>query len=272
DYFQKEYIAGRTPNPCVICNHQIKFGLLPSLVRSLHNCDFDYFATGHYARIEFDPIIQRYLLKKGVNSHKDQSYFLYRLSQEQLATTLFPLGAFEKTTVRSIAAQAGLPVHDKVESQDFYSGDYTDLISGNRTPGEIVDTAGTVLGIHNGIMNFTIGQRKGLGIAIGRPLYVVGLDSNKNRVIVGDKKFLENHGLKATQLNIITDHIPQQASVKIRSTASAVACRCWIDKEQSPATLTVEFEQPQSAVTPGQSAVVYDGDTVCGGGFIESGF
>ena len=184
-YFRDEYRCGRTPNPCVMCNQNMKFGILPSLL-SKRGVEFDKFATGHYCRVEYSDKRGRHLLKKGVNKKKDQSYFLYRLTQEQLAKACFPLGEMTKEEVRSIAEKAGLPVKYKAESQDFYSGEYGDLISADDAPGSIVDVDGKVLGRHKGIWNHTIGQRKGLGIAHTHPLYVIKIDSEKNEIVLGE--------------------------------------------------------------------------------------
>jgi tRNA-uridine 2-sulfurtransferase len=159
-YFEEEYRAGRTPNPCVRCNEKIKFSLLPLLLEE-SGVFFNFFATGHYARVDFDRTLARYSLKKGTDERKDQSYFLYRLSQKQLSKVLFPLGGYTKEKVRAVAREAGLPMHDKQESQDFCAGDYTDLLSIKSEAGAFVDSSGKILGRHTGICNFTIGQRKG---------------------------------------------------------------------------------------------------------------
>ncbi|GAK49830.1 tRNA-specific 2-thiouridylase mnmA [Candidatus Moduliflexus flocculans] len=183
-YFQEEYQAGRTPNPCVRCNQLVKFGLLPLMIE-LANMPFDAFATGHYARVTQDAATGRFLLRKGKDGKKDQSYFLYRLSQQQLARSRFPLAQYRKEDVRAIARRAGLgAVADIAESQDFYSGDYRDLLCLPECPGNIVDTNGHVIGMHQGVWHYTIGQRKGLGIAAAEPLYAIGLDVNANTVII----------------------------------------------------------------------------------------
>ena len=198
-YFEEEYRSGRTPNPCIKCNEKIKFDLLPMLLEK-SGIFFNHFATGHYARIDFDRVQARYLLKKGVDERKDQSYFLYRLSQKQLAKALFPLGGSTKDQVRAIARQAGLPMHDKQESQDFCSGEYTQLLSTTGLPGDVLDCSGKIIGRHKGIGNFTIGQRRGTGVAGGVPLYVVAINAEKNEIVLGPRDRLLAKGLLATGL------------------------------------------------------------------------
>jgi tRNA-uridine 2-sulfurtransferase len=267
-YFKNEYRSGRTPNPCIRCNQEVKFGVLPRVAKA-SGFDFDRFATGHYARVEHDGARNRFLLKKGVEPKKDQSYFLYRLSQEQLSTVLFPLGGLTKTEVRALARDYGLAVHDKKESQDFYSGDYGELLGEENRPGDIVDKSGTVLGRHTGIWNYTIGQRKGLGIAYAEPLYVLSIDSSQNRIVVGTEKDTLRSGFTVNDLvwsGIGGLDGPRGAQVKIRSAAPAAEATI----EPAPAnTVRVQFLAPFSSITPGQSAVFYDGDTVLGGGIID---
>lgn len=263
-YFRDEYCQGRTPNPCVMCNQNMKFGILPSLLAK-SGVEFEKFATGHYCQVEFNKQRNRYLLKQGINPKKDQSYFLYRLTQNQLKKVCFPLGDMTKEQVREIAEKAGLPVKYKEESQDFYSGDYGDLISDKDAPGNIVDIDGNVLGQHKGIWNYTIGQRKGLGISHCQPLYVIEINADKNEVVLGEKNSLKSNGLKAKNINIIYDEIPSEATAKIRSASPAVPCEI---KEYSEEEFTVSFLNPQLAVTPGQSIVLYDNDYVIGGGII----
>jgi tRNA-specific 2-thiouridylase len=262
-YFDEEYRAGRTPNPCVRCNEKVKFDLLPLLLEK-SGIFFNYFATGHYARIDFDRVVARYLLKRGVDGRKDQSYFLYRLSQKQLSKIVFPLGGYTKEKVRAIAGQAGLPMHDKEESQDFCSGDYTKILSVTDKPGNFVDPNGKILGQHTGIWNFTIGQRKGTKVAGGVPLYVVAIDAGKNEIVLGTRELLQARGLRATDLNMIAGKMPERALVKTRSASEPVPCTVAYDGFE----LTITFDEPQLAITPGQSAVVYDGDVVAGGGII----
>lgn len=182
DYFRETYLAGKTPNPCVMCNPLLKFGLLPRLAREA-GLKFDAFATGHYARLE--RVGERYAVRRAVDETKDQSYFLYRLSQEQLARTLFPLGALTKSETRKIAAAAGLVTAERPDSMDFYSGDKNELIGEPDRVGNIVDVHGKVLGRHNGFWHYTVGQRKGLGIGGGIPYYVLDVNACRNEVIVG---------------------------------------------------------------------------------------
>jgi tRNA-uridine 2-sulfurtransferase len=269
DYFRGEYRSGRTPNPCVRCNHEVKFGVLPRLAREA-GVHFDMFATGHYARTEFDGARRRHVLKKGADAAKDQSYFLYRLSQEQLASTLFPVGALHKEEVRRIARDAGLAVHDKEESQDFYSGSYGDIIGGDSAPGDIVDAAGKIIGRHNGIWNYTIGQRKGLGIAWSEPLYVVRIDAQNNRIVAGTAQETmrsEFTVADCTWGGTDAPDAPFTASVKIRSASPEAEARV---EPLSGGRARVRFSAPRSAITPGQSAVFYDGESVLGGGIIDT--
>lgn len=269
NYFKSEYLSGRTPNPCIKCNQLIKFGLLPGLAEKA-GIPFDHFATGHYARVEQDKISQRFFLKKGIDPHKDQSYFVYRLSQDQLSRILFPLGGFNKNRIKEIARNAGIVAADKEESQDFYSGDYKELLETNEKPGEIVDRKGKVLGFHKGIWNYTIGQRKGLGIAFSEPLFVVDLNTEKNRVIVGTREETYKTSFFVSDLNWISvETLDKQIDVlcKIRSGQK--------EREASLEPVTkgevkVTYYQPNDSITPGQSAVFYDGELVIGGGIIKS--
>ena len=263
-YFRDEYRDGRTPNPCVVCNQNMKFGILPSLLTET-GFAFDKFATGHYCRVEYSEKQQRYLLKKGVNDRKDQSYFLYRLTQDQLKKTYFPLGNMQKEDVRIIAEKAELPVKYKEESQDFYNGDYGDLIAAEADPGNFVDLDGNILGQHRGIWNYTVGQRKGLGISHCNPLYVVEINAEKNEVILGEKDSLKSKILTAKNINIIYDTIPETATAKIRSASPAVPCEI---TDVSADSFSISFYDEQLAITPGQSVVLYDGDYVIGGGVI----
>lgn len=265
-YFRNEYLKGNTPNPCVVCNQKLKFGFLLEKARQA-GLDFDYFATGHYARIEESG--NRFLLKRAADRSKDQTYFLYGLTPKQLAGTLFPIGAHTKQEVRATARALGLETAEREESQDFIDGgDYSILFDKNEIQaGQIVDETGQVLGMHRGIIHYTIGQRRGLGIASRRPLYVSRIDAANNRLIVSDHE-RRSKGLVATDLNLIAvDRIerPQQVQVKIR-----------FKHKQADATvfppdgnqIRILFKKPQMSVTPGQSAVLYADDTVLGGGII----
>ena len=267
-YVREGYAAGTTPNPCVRCNQLVKFGLLPEIARA-SGLSFDRFATGHYARVEWDEPRGRFLLKRAPDAAKDQSYFLYRLGQAQLAAVLFPLGKLTKARVRDIAREADLPVHDRKESQDFYGGDLGDIVGPGAGDGDIVDRDGRVLGRHRGVPHYTIGQRKGLGIASPVPLYVIGIDAARNRLVVGP----ESETLRRSA--VVHDCVwglfeslaaPAEVLVKVRSGGRLV-----------PASISpleggcrVDFAEPVSAVAPGQSAVFYGGDTVVGGGVIAS--
>ena len=268
DYFKKEYLSGRTPNPCVKCNQLIKFGMLPEAAKS-EGIDFDYFATGHYARVEWDEQRKRYLLLKGFDPKKDQTYFIYRLTQEQLSGILFPLGKLTKEEVREMAAGIHIPLSGKEESQDFYSGDYKDLLGVVDTPGDIVDWNGNVLGKHNGIWNFTIGQRKGLGVAYSEPLYVLRLDKEMNHVVVGTHDEVVHTSFIVNDLNWIAFGSlkePLEVKVKIRSAQKETDA---LLEPYGNDSVRVTFHIPNEGITPGQSAVFYQGDVVVGGGIIE---
>ena len=270
--FCEEYRLGRTPNPCVRCNQLIKFGMLWEKARELGT---DILATGHYTRIEKDKITGKNLLKKGEDPRKDQSYFLCRLTQEQLSRTLFPLGNLTKTEVRKIARELGLPAATRPESQEicFIPGDdYAAFLQSHAptaaVPGPVLDTEGNTLGQHRGIMYYTIGQRKGLGIAAPAPLYVTAIELAKNAVIVGAKAQTYADELIADNLNWISGASPEfpltvKARIRYRH-AEAEAIVSPLDKT----SVYVKFSAPQMAVTPGQAVVFYDGDTVIGGGTI----
>lgn len=265
-YFRESYLAGKTPNPCIKCNQLMKFGLL---AQKAHSCGipFDYFATGHYAKIVHQA--GRYAVQKAKNK-KDQSYFLYRLSQEQLAHTLFPLGNFEKSETRQMAKERGLAVAEKPDSQDFYAGDYNDLLQQKPRVGNIVLTNGKVIGKHNGFWNYTIGQRKGLGIAYPEPLFVLDLDAEHNRVIVGTADETLSDSCRAAdcvwQLWEKAPEQPTRVFAKFRSAGQSVPATVVADKE----TVVVRFDTPQRALTPGQSIVFYnEDDVILGGGIIQ---
>ncbi len=267
DYFRKEYLAGRTPNPCVRCNREMKFGFMLKKARE-RGVEFDYFATGHYARIEKNSE-GRYLLKKSLDPTKDQSYFLSGLERSQLEHILFPLGGYSKEQIREIAREIDLEVADKRESQDFISGgDYSPLFSDkDSTPGDIVDTRGNILGKHKGIIHYTVGQRRGLGISSPEPLYVLEIDPECNKIVAGPRKGLYSCGLIAENINLIsTDSIIDntKAAVKIRQMHKEASAAIYNEGER----LRIIFDEPQLSVTPGQAVVIYDGDVVLGGGII----
>ncbi|MGD9321952.1 MAG: tRNA 2-thiouridine(34) synthase MnmA [Desulfobacteraceae bacterium] len=267
-YFKSEYLEGRTPNPCIVCNHKLKFGFLLEKTKAL-GLDFDFFATGHYAQIQESE--GRFLLKRAVDLSKDQTYFLYALTPEQLSRTLFPIGGYAKHQVREMAQSLGLQTADRPESQDFISGtDYASLFyEEDIKEGNIVDENGNVLGKHRGIIHYTVGQRKGLGISSGHPLYVLKIDAQRNRIVVSDREHLLAKGLIAANLNLIAiDQLegPHKVKAKIR-----------LQHKEADATLfphennraKIIFDEPQMSVTPGQSAVFYVGDVLLGGGIIE---
>jgi len=264
--FKSEYKKGRTPNPCVLCNPLIKFGIFPNKAREI-GLKFDKFATGHYARIEYDEKLGKYLLKQGKNPKKDQTYFLYKLSQDKLKNILFPLGNMEKEDVRNFAKENGLIVHDKQDSQDFYKGNYTEIIDAEENPGNIVHISGKIIGRHNGIFNYTIGQRKGLKIAWPAPLYVISFNLAQNEVIVGEKEYTYSKTIIAKDLNwTYFETLPEKihATAKIRSAGQKADCIIY-PKENN---VEVEFLEPQNAITSGQAIVFYQDDTVLGGGTI----
>lgn len=288
DRFVDEYAAGRTPNPCIVCNTYVKFGALLHKARQL---GADYLATGHYARVEKGPDQQggsegyagdyqsRYLLRKAIDSSKDQTYALYGLTQEHLAATLFPLGDLRKSETRQLAAAHGLAVADKPDSQEicFVHGDYRDFLKSYRPeldkPGEIVDLSGKVVGRHTGLAFYTIGQRKGLGALGPMPMFVVALDQEKNQVIVGESSQVMGSALLAGHMNWIA--IPAlQGSMRVMAKIRYSFPPAWAIIKAAPASegtaglVKVEFEQPQRAITPGQAVVFYDEDKVVGGGTI----
>ena len=275
--FVSEYLEGRTPIPCTLCNNHVKFGQLLDTARQI---GAEYLATGHYARVEQDRERGRYLLRRAVDETKDQSYFLFGLTQEQLSRTLFPLGALAKQQVRELAGRYQLPVAQKPESQEICfvpGGDYTRFLDAycreQSSPlpemgGEIATSDGTILGRHNGLQQFTVGQRKGLGIATGTPLYVISLDPASRRVVVGNEEQLYTQSCLVRDLNWISMAQPEaelRAEVKIRHKhipAPATIC-------PEGDSVRVRFDVPQRAVTPGQAAVFYQGDLVLGGGWID---
>jgi tRNA-specific 2-thiouridylase len=290
--YVKEYLSGRTPIPCVVCNSHVKFGSLLDYAQKL---GFEKAATGHYARIEYDEATGRYLLKKGVDATRDQSYFLFDLKQDQLARVLFPLGSLTKHEVRQRAADAGVPVASKEESQDVCfipDGDYARFVEEYRyagkpadgvkdtvgeqhsqlpplpSGGEIVTTTGAVVGRHRGIHHYTIGQRRGLNIAAGKPLYVTSIDPERNQVVVGGADELLSTTVRAERMNWVSIpdlSEPLRVTVKVR-----------YRHQEAPATIRplerncvlVTFDEPQRAVTPGQAVVFYQEDVVVGGGWI----
>ncbi len=271
DRFVSDYEAGRTPNPCINCNRYLKFGQLYQRAREL-GCT--YVATGHYARVTVDEKSGRYLLKKAADPTKDQSYVLYMLSQEQLAHTIFPLGDMTKNDARKFAAKRGFSTASKSDSQDIcfvVNGSYVDFIeeyTGKSYPGgDFVDANGNVLGRHKGLIRYTVGQRKGLGIAFGKPMYVTDLCPQKNQVVLGEHEKLFTREVILRDINLIS--LPEikgemHFKAKIRYRHEEQPCTVTQDGN----TLRLYFDEPQRAVTRGQAGVIYDGDTVVGGGII----
>jgi tRNA-specific 2-thiouridylase len=275
--FVEEYLSGRTPIPCSLCNNHLKFDQLLIVAQQI---GAERVATGHYARVSFDEAGGRWLLKRPADHSKDQTYFLFGLTQEQLSRTLFPLGNMTKPEVRELARKHGLALAEKPDSQEICfvpGGDYKRFIDAYlaeqgeslpHTAGELVTTSGQVIGEHTGIHNFTVGQRKGLGVATGSPLYVIQISGADKQVVVGDDEHLYSKTLRARRVNLVSvDELrePMRVAVKIRhrhEPAPAVI-------ERAGEEILVIFDQPQRAITPGQAAVFYDGDIVVGGGWIS---
>ncbi|MFC2011288.1 tRNA 2-thiouridine(34) synthase MnmA [Chloroflexota bacterium] len=267
DYFCHEYLSGRTPNPCLRCNRNVKFDAL--LRKTLDSgIEFDYFATGHYARVEYNKSNRRYLLKKAKDLKKDQSYFISSLSQAQLGHSLFPLGDYTKEEVRKMAFDFGLGVDNRMESQDFIPGGYSFLVPAAK-PGPILDKQGNILKEHRGIASYTIGQRKGLGISAKEPFYVTDIDPENNAIIVGSQEELYRDELVASGLNwIAIEELKQPIKVKARIRYLHREAEAIITP-LSDGKVHVKFMEPQMAITPGQAVVFYCGDMVVGGGTIE---
>lgn len=273
--FISEYRAGRTPNPCIRCNQFVKF---QSLLHKARAIGADFMATGHYARVEFDAKKSRYILRKGLYESKDQSYVLYVLTQDQLAHTLFPLGSMTKDETRKKAEELGLglAIAKKPESQEIcfvpdknYPKFVTEYRPGPYRPGPIYDKQGNVLGTHKGIIHYTIGQRKGLGLTAPQPLYVIAIKEEEDAIIVGTKEDLHKSALIADDINLISIAellTPMAVQAKIRYKSPASPAMIFPEPE---GRIKVEFEHPESAITPGQAVVFYDGDIVVGGGTIE---
>ena len=276
--FVQEYLSGRTPIPCSLCNNHLKFDQLLIVARQI---GADMLATGHYARVEFDEGRERWLLKRPTDASKDQTYFLFGLTQEQLSRTIFPLGGMTKPEVRQLARQHGLALAEKPDSQEICfvpGGDYKRFLDaylaeqGEALPdtaGELVTSNGEVIGEHGGIHNFTVGQRKGLGVATGSPLYVIQIKGNARQVVVGSDDELYSRTLRARRVNLISIEDlrePMRVGVKIRHRHEPAAAM--IEKSGADEVL-VTFDSPQRAVTPGQAAVFYDGEVVVGGGWIS---
>jgi tRNA-specific 2-thiouridylase len=272
DYFCREYQLGRTPNPCIFCNKFIKFGALWENVRKLRA---DYIATGHHARIERDENSGKYLLKKGRDRMKDQSYFLCQVRQEQLGHILFPIGHLTKERVRRMAVEMGLPVTPQAESREICfipDDDHRKFLEQHipqAVPGKILDQSGKVLGEHQGITSYTVGQRKALGIFAARPLYITSIESEDNTITVGTKEQTFGTELIAENLNWIAiprPTYPIQVKAKIRYRHPEAEATV---KPQDDYSVYVKFAEPQMAITPGQEVVFYEGDILIGGGTIS---
>jgi tRNA-uridine 2-sulfurtransferase len=275
--FVEEYLSGRTPIPCSLCNNHLKFDQLLTVARQI---GADKVATGHYARVEFDDSRNRWLLMRPVDVAKDQTYFLFGLTQDQLSRTLFPLGGMTKPQVRALARKQGLVIAEKPDSQEICfvpGGDYKAFIDaylaeqGEALPdtaGELVTSSGEAVGEHRGIHNFTVGQRKGLGVATGSPLYVIQIKGDAKQVVVGRDQELYSPTLRTRRNNLISIEritAPLRVLVKIRHRhAGAMATIEATNNDE----ILVTFDEPQRAITPGQAAVFYDGDVVVGGGWI----
>jgi tRNA-specific 2-thiouridylase len=275
--FVSEYLAGRTPIPCSLCNNSIKFDQFLVTARQI---GAERLATGHYARVEFDQTRARWLLKRPADRAKDQTYFLFGLTQEQLSCTLFPLGELQKSEVRALARQHGLALAEKPDSQEICfvpTGDYKAFLDAYTaeqgeslpdTAGELVTAEGEAIGTHGGIHNFTVGQRKGLGVATGSPLYVLEIRSDSRQVVVGRQDDLYSRTLRARDVNwIAVEELrqPMRVSVKIRNRHEAAPATI---ENASNGEVLATFDEPQRAITPGQAAVFYDGNVVVGGGWI----
>ncbi|WP_437186983.1 tRNA 2-thiouridine(34) synthase MnmA [Planctomicrobium sp. SH668] len=272
DYFADEYLAGRTPNPCVMCNVWLKFGKLWDFAQQV---DADYIATGHYAQLREIPGQSQPGLFRGLDPGKDQSYVLFGIRKELLSKIIFPVGGYQKAALREMAAEAGIRTANKPDSQEICfipDNDYGRFIRDYRgdqeTDGELVDTAGKVLGHHPGFQHFTIGQRRGLGVAFGEPRFVVRIEPETHRVVLGTREELGRRTLRANRLNWLTDSIsfPLRATAQIRYQHRPSPCEVQlIDEDQ----IEVTFEDPQFGVAPGQAVVLYHEDQALGGGWIQ---
>ena len=274
-HFVAEYCRGRTPNPCIDCNRTMKFGKMFDW--ALEN-GFDYIATGHYARVDFEEATGYYRLLRGIDLHKDQSYVLYQMTQHQLAHLLLPVGEYDKPAIRAMAARMGLSNAQKPDSQDICfvpDGDYVHFLQdfGKATllPGKFIDRDGTVLGDHRGLAAYTTGQRKGLGVSADRPLYVISKNGENNTILLGDDRDLFSSALRASRVNWVFPPAKRviRATAKTRYSQRECAAVITIEKDD---TVRLDFEEPQRAVTAGQAVVFYQGSLVLGGGTIEEIF
>jgi tRNA-specific 2-thiouridylase len=267
-YTRSEYLAGRTPNPCVRCNRLVKFGLLVEKLAETAG-GVDAFATGHYVRLGRDPGSGRWAVRKAADTAKDQSYFLCLLGQDQLSRVMFPIGELSKPEVRARAREAGLEIHDRAESQDFAAGGYRGVVELPDREGPVTDADGAVIGSHRGHWGYTVGQRRGLGVGGGQPLYVTRIDAARNVVVAGPDAALWRRDLVAREVNwmgMADLPAPRRLAVKIRyRNAEAPAMVEPLDDGR----VRVTFDEPQRAITPGQMAVAYDGDLIALAGVIE---
>jgi tRNA-specific 2-thiouridylase len=277
--FVEEYLAGRTPIPCSLCNNHLKFDQLLIVARQI---GADRVATGHYAQVAFDELRGRWLLKRPADRSKDQTYFLFGLTQEQLSRTLFPLGGMTKPEVRELARKHNLAIAEKPDSQEICfvpGGDYKKFLDaylseqGDATrldvSGKMVTSDGKVIGAHAGVHNFTVGQRKGLGVSTGSPLYVIQIENDTRRVVVGKDEDLYSPTLRTRRVNLISQpeiREPMRVTVKIRHKHPGAPATI---EATGPDEILVTFDEPQRAITPGQAAVFFDDDIVVGGGWIE---
>lgn len=272
DYFVDEYVNGKTPNPCIACNKFLKFD---AMLKKADILNADYIATGHYAKIEYNDDLNRYILKRANADAKDQTYALYNLTQKQLSRLLLPLGDFsDKQDVRRYAEEHGLITANKPDSQEICfipDNDYVSFIKRRigslPAEGDFVDLTGNVLGRHKGIVNYTVGQRKGLGIAFGKPMFVVRIDAAENKVVLGEQGTEFSDTLYAVRPNFISFEElkePIKVMAKVRYSAKPAPCTVSPDGDR----LKIEFDAPQRAITPGQAVVMYDGDVVVGGATI----
>jgi tRNA-specific 2-thiouridylase len=274
DDFCATYARGRTPNPCVLCNERVKFALL---AEAAEEAEGDLLATGHYARVDYDPAADRYRLLKGVDATKDQSYFLYRLSQDQLRRTLFPLGGFTKAEVWNKAQAMGLPVDDIAESQEICfvtQKDYREFVAthvpATERPGVMIDVGGEPVGSHRGVAFYTVGQRRGLGVAAGERRYVTAVDAERNLVVLGAEADLysQSCAVEDVHFGAVADiREPLRVTTKFRYRTAETSATISPDHD---GLVRAVFDEPQRAVTPGQSIVFYNGDVVVGGGVIAS--
>jgi tRNA-specific 2-thiouridylase len=271
DYFADEYLAGRTPNPCVMCNNWLKFGRLWDFARQV---DADYIASGHYAQLRPVEGERQPGLFRGLDRDKDQSYVLFGIRRDLLDRVLYPVGTYTKSEIRDVARRAGIRTADKPDSQEICfiaDNDYAAFLERYRGPqetaGELVDTAGNVVGRHAGYQHFTIGQRKGLGVTFGAPRFVVRIEAESRRVVIGNRDELARSTLEADRANWLCERVPTRLACTAQIRYQHRAASCTVDVDEGN-RFRVTFDEPQYGVAPGQAVVLYDGDRVLGGGWI----